>query len=1341
MAQLDLEAFIRERVGIFDESQDASPGSPFDVQVIQPIVRRLGADPFTVDFQTFVLTVLNQEFPDLATKEGDAVTDLLIKPATLLWDPLIREIFRIRNNLSFRDPTTLTVEEAEALGANLFSQRNTGNFARGNMRLYYAQPQNASLTPANFATSKGNLHFFPTERQSISVNEMIFNVEGGLYFFDVNLIAEAPGDQYNIGPDEMASIANMPSVVRITNKRRFRFGVPEEDAVSFVDRAEQELTERSLVTLRGINARLTKSFPEVTRLGVVGFNDPEMQRDVVTGGGLGELKAFGFTAQPVSDGEGQARTRRLDMSSEGADFTSLIGPTSVTPKGWVLTLVDAFSPDPPRIRDLDIRRLVSSTQIDLEEQIVNQGSGNTYLWMLRKRELTLSGIPGGIVFPEGVNGTITVPDDEIHIGGTTDIMVRGAALDASSLVIDNVSDDSPIFSGTKAHVLDGVGHVELTDYILGTDYTVGDSTYQTFMDAQAKGLTLQILEGAAAGTYRIVGLSQSAAFGPIFTLDPFPALVGGDLRWRLLDEIDIDLTDPKETRIAGTDLQTVIGTDTVDTASGVDFDAVGVSINDILQIESGPDTGDYTVLQVLTPFFTRIQLDRKLTSSHSGVKYKVFRRNAEGGIKLPLVRVSSVELLDSSAQPVGSTVPYAKAVDIRSRSFANFASGIKVDVRDARLGLVSKVLTGTPPGANVNGKTLLLEWGGESPGSQTITFTAPDPVSVSNIVIAINAAVGNNTAFVIGGNRFGITSPGGEARITDGTARADLFGGDDVYTSRDVRSDTVDELENNGFTGWASLPTGVDPEVDVVNVLDGYQIGFYGNPQLGTDVFGGLQISTALMVDEGLNFAPEANRHVQFGSRSIGTARAYFLDPTTVEFGPDSVFTTTVDGMELHFTPDPTLHAQIVTALPNGAKPMDGASTTGGNTFTSAGTDFIKKGVLGTDPVHNRARYKLIIDYVPLTGTVNLADPVATLALKTIILSIDGGSDKVVTFVHDSTSIPSTSVTRAGVADQINKTVGKNICKITSSGGTFLEFEFDGSVVVRPTGTANALLGFSTTVDQNNDSEHRGEYDITAVAINSLTVDPPFAGTAGSYTREQFKIFKLGVQRIGATAMSTQKAEAGLYYADVELVSEGTGNLWNVAADLRMTAEGYISDGYWLTSDDSNLTFSPAEPVRMHLSRTMLEVGVSDDPENATQLSGQNLRVTYERSSLVEAVENFITAETERVVCSDPLARHLIPHFVRFDMTYLGGSKESVVVPIVEKYINDLFPDDFLEVSDLQKILSDNGATSITNPVDLVAVVHDVDRNIFLDRSKNRLNTGRLAAFIPDLINIVRKVT
>lgn len=1320
MAIADLQAFLQERASAFDPTLDLTSGSPYDVQVIQPTLRRLGSDPFSIDMGVFLQDRINQEFPGLPTKEGDALTDLLIKPAMVLWDPIVRENFRVKQNLSFKDPTLLTLDEAEALGANLFAQRNKGNLSRVRARIYFAQPQNITITPANFISSKGQLNFFPTEVQSISVQEMLFNKESDLYYFDVNTEAEQAGDQYNIDPDQLVTIANVGAAVRVTNKLRARFGVAAETSAQFIDRVDQELTERSLVTERGIIAQIGQNFSEVTRLAVTGFQDPEMQRDVLTGGGLGRILDGGVHLNVIADGENKLTSRRVQVvSPDVADFTALIGPIGAVPPGtFTITVHSGFlSGDLPIVRDLHVRRVVSTSAIDVEEQVLNYLGANLP-WTLRKNELTLSGIPGGILFPDSPAGTISVPPGQVHIGGTTDIFVRGAGFDTASLLVNSVVDDTPIFQGVDLETLDGAGHVTLRDLTLGVsgNYSVGDATYQSLVESV--GLLIEIRDPPLAGTYRIVSVDQ-AGIHPVLLVTPPPANVAATpFRWRMLDIIDIDLAEPKETKIAGSDLNTTQGTNIVTTLSGVDFGALGVGADDILRISTGALViGDYTVVQVLSPFFTRIQVDRNLPATASGVTYSIFRPNADGGIKLPFVRISSIDLLDTSDQPVGSKIPYARPVDVQSRSFANASHGIKADFHDASLGIVSLFIA-SGSFSDLSGSTLHITWDGAPLGGVGVAFGATTNLTsvatqMNNAITAATAGAITRIAVVFDSNRrLGLLPVGPNTRIDSGTgaAMATLFGTSPPYSSRDIRSATVD---------FTSLRPAIDLNFDVAQVVDGLQIGFYDQltPSAGNTISGAN------------DFTPEVGRHVQVGSRSLGTARLFFLEPTTIEFGDGSnVRLTNDDGSIVNFIPDPTLTYQRIPALPGGTKPIDGVSASGPRTFTSASSDFIKKGI--------RVGDLLAIDFIPLVGTVALASPVSGLDHLIITLAVNGGTDKSVIFVRDSNLIPVGSVSRQGVADQINKAVGQVIAKI--DGSNHLSFNPDASVIVRGTGTANASLGFPNT-DSSNDSLNKGTYLISAVSTTVLTLSTT-TPLVTNESLEQFKVFRKGLQRIIATTMSSQVAETGLYYFDLELISEGTGDQYNIASGLQMLASGYRSDGYFVTTDDPNLTFSPVERPRLHVSSTILQVGVSDDPDNATSISGQNIQVNYDRSILVGSVQNFILSDTQRVINESPLARHLIPYFVRTDLSYVGGSQPSVVEPDIETLILGLFPSDFLEVSDLEGILKNRGATSVDNPVNLLAVIHNFDRSVTMERSQNKINAGRLAAFVPDVITLTRKV-
>lgn len=1342
MATADLKQFLIERLQILLPTTDLTDGSPADTQVIEPILQRLGTDPFTVDIGLFLQQRLNQAFPDLPTQPGDALTDILIATATLLWEPVVRENLLVKQNLSFQDPTTLTLDEAEALGANLYAPRNTGDFAVGVGRLYFAQPQNVTVGPSNYATSTTQLNFDPTDIQSITYQEMVLNVEGTLYYFDVNFIAEAAGDGYNIDPNTLTTVSGIASAVRITNKARFRNGTPDENTVDYVDRIGQELTERSLVTQRGIVSVLTQAFPDITSLNATGFGDPEMERDILQGGGLGQIFAAGFQMQALPDGESAVTTRRI-TTAEGVDFNALIAATGSAPAGYTLTLHGAFPAGAlPAVRDLPVHTIVDGQTLDLEDQVLAYTATNIP-WVLRKNELTLSAIPGGILFPNTPTGTVSIPNGQVHIGGATDIYVRGNAFDPATLTLSNVVDAAPLLSGKSLQILSPTT-ISLADLVLapgaGSNYSLGDPTNTTLNQAVSRGFSLQILDPPNAGSYRLLSLTEAPGASPQFAVNPALLVSVGNFRWLITSSITVDLDAPKSTKVTGSDLRTVQGVSIVDTAGGTDFVAAGVATLtpfDTLRILTGPAAGDYTVDAVLLPANTRLQLDRALPASSNGAQYTIFTPNPEGGIQTPFVRITSLQILDTANQPTGSTIPFANPIDIESQGFANTGRGIKTEVFDAALGIVTQPL---PSGAAVSGLTLTTAWG-LSPSTFPVTFTGSNPLSVAAIISQINAACNAATAGAVPRLAVAINNglnvgfvPVDPSLAVAGTATTLLFGFPDTYRVSDIHSATV-----HAFSGWASLRPSLDTNFDVAQVQSGLQIGFYG----GLANAAPFNVATSDALGTNHAFRPEVGVHLQVGARSIGTARAFFLDPTSFEIDAAAVFTLTgVDGSTLRFFPDPTVNYQRIPSLPSEAKPEDGA--TGGalaaRTFQSVSTDFLAAGIQPGD--------LLVLDYTLLVGSVVLADPVANLALKTLVLNAGNTTNKTITFLNDSTLIPTTSVSRQGVAAQINQALGQTVCAINAANK--LQFDATVDLVVRgsaATSSANSLLGFSVVagVDNNNQNPNAETYVVALVApggnVNELTTNPagPVFPTGSTATpNQQFTVFRAGLQRTGTTAMAANLGAASLYYADLQLISEGTGDPYNIAAGLSLTAAGYRSDGYYLTTQNPALTFSPSEKAVLHLSPSILEVGVSDNPANATQIAGQNLLVSYDMSTLTQNVNAFVTSDTERVINENPLARHLIPYFVRFDLSYTGGPSSSLVTTELQSLILALTPADTLDVSAVENVVLSQGASSVQNPLSLVAVIHNTDRTVTAERSQDRLNTGRLAAFVPDVINVTQ---
>jgi hypothetical protein len=198
-------------------------------------------------------------------------------------------------------------------------------------------------------------------------------------------------------------------------------------------------------------------------------------------------------------------------------------------------------------------------------------------------------------------------------------------------------------------------------------------------------------------------------------------------------------------------------------------------------------------------------------------------------------------------------------------------------------------------------------------------------------------------------------------------------------------------------------------------------------------------------------------------------------------------------------------------------------------------------------------------------------------------------------------------------------------------------------------------------------------------------------------------------------------------------------------------SSGVTVDGYKYSVENNNLTFSVFEQVSLDFDRRFLPVGNSDSPENMTEVSSRNIKVVFETSTTTRMVHTLMRSVNERPVNANPIARHFLPSFVLTSFTYRDGANVSDVGQQMEDYINALGGEDELEVSDLEAFLTRRGATSIRHPIELVTVTHDIDRNLVVDRSQDRLGglnpvpfngTGRISAFFATLgegLQVVRE--
>ena len=657
-----LKAFIEDRVAAYDSSIDLSPGSPFESKVIQPIVKRLSQDPFSIDTAVFIRDRLLQEFPDLAADNGGQLEDLLTNPLQMLLEPFKREIERVRQNQSIRDPELLSPDEADAFGANWYTPRNAGDYATGPVRLFLTSPSAVRVTSDSLVSTNSGLGFYPIGSFAISAAQMLFNRQGSLYYLDITVRAEKPGDEYNVAKGDINSIQNVPGVVKVANLTQFTAGQPSQSNTEYLDAVGNSLTERSMVTKRGSIARCTGLYSDIRAMQNVGAGEEGMDRDILRGTSEGRL----FLAASGLLYGTWLLTTAVNFIDDGPNNNLVVQV------GDLVRVYDAADPEFTvyEAHVADHYQTGSVHLFILDQTLVIPAGAAVSAAVFKPGYLTISEVPGGMTT------NLSVPDGTVHLGGHTDIMVRPIADAEVTGTLASVSDETPLLALTDLDVWPG-----------GTDPLLQNVVHSTALDFAAHlvepGMLMVIETGDLfAGTYQILVVDgHNLYLNRLFTIASTVPL-----RARVMSSIRVNLNEPKSIKlpfgaVTADSLQTVVGSKLFRFIGlpGGGLQYFGAVAGDTVRVLDGRDTGDFVIASFTVDGAV---MDRVAGSSGSGIRYQVISKST--GLTVPLVRLKKLEVLDSTGQTTGVTVPYGDAVDIRP--LADFdGAGHQIEVYDKQV--------------------------------------------------------------------------------------------------------------------------------------------------------------------------------------------------------------------------------------------------------------------------------------------------------------------------------------------------------------------------------------------------------------------------------------------------------------------------------------------------------------------------------------------------------------------------------------------------------------------------------------------------------------------------------
>lgn len=921
----DLTLFLQEKMQEYDSAVDVSTGSPFYNTVILPLLTRLGPDPYNTPIRDFILGRLATEFPELVLQDGEPIDDLVVKPLQVLLEPYRRQIQQVSNNQSVADPSILNEREADNLGSNYFVRRRLGGSSVGVARLYFSSPQGAIITPNNAVFDGNGQRFFPVENQAISSSNMLFNIEDNLYYFDVIVRAEAEGTSYNVAPNSLVGIEEFPAAVKVSNKSQFEDGADKETTEEYLARVENSLTEKSLVTFRGINARLLDVFESIRLIQVIGFGDPEMNRDILTGESDNPAP-YAFFLGDTAGSPGP----QIDLTSPTGSVLLATGVVKDT-----FLEISAVAGDQvvySNIGTSDVSRhtitSVSALSIQVTPNIQSGISAGNFYISKAQAAITISDIPGGILQPTTPFGQIVVNANEVHIGGMVDVFVRAGAPVEKDTVLEGILDGSPLHFGVDLESFgdDGDEFVHLTPLLSNqalrpTTDRFGNAVTNHILIRQWDAVTdppdpfvpwkptqedvgryIQILGGGPQGLLEVLEVmsdeyySNSGAISPKVRVTrvkvsltnqeaPLSAYVLGannaafDTSFRIVEKVGV------KNRVRDRDGSRVLYA-TPNLLSGKDLRALGAEVGDSMVIETGDDAGIYTVRRVSDWLDTgdTLILDRDLTKTitptgdgdGSGLRYRIAD---ELNVDLVSPKVTKIPLGSIFSGDDLSTVAGSNQVSVTGTTNFLLAGVEEGDI----LEILEGDDIGTRNISSVTGTTAVLDTALNNTASQ-VEFTVyrgfPGVERPMVRVKDIELLDSNSQP-------TGVKIPYGDA--IDARALG-------VFSNR------AEGTQQESFTGQAQSGTGslkirlYDANVDFVaeGVVPGYRVNVLNTANVGKYTIAKVGLGDGLPSDFYIEVEIPANGgtewtelitgvHYTVGLPSAGVARVYFQEPTSVE--------------------------------------------------------------------------------------------------------------------------------------------------------------------------------------------------------------------------------------------------------------------------------------------------------------------------------------------------------------------------------------------------------------------------------------------------------------------------
>lgn len=233
--------------------------------------------------ELIAVQVLQAKYPDIDLREGTGLRDLVIRPSATLMAMLQKAlVFYFEQNTIKGINDDSPQEFLDKIMSNWFLERKAGSKAAINARLYFARQKDIVLPTDAFFSPDNTLKYFPIETISVPAAQLIFDSFNNEYYFDVDLVAELVGEQYNISTGSLLYFTNFDSFFLHAEINFLTDTAIETETNSeFIARAETAVSTRNLINNPSIISKMLDEFEALEGVTPIGMGDPEMIRDQI----------------------------------------------------------------------------------------------------------------------------------------------------------------------------------------------------------------------------------------------------------------------------------------------------------------------------------------------------------------------------------------------------------------------------------------------------------------------------------------------------------------------------------------------------------------------------------------------------------------------------------------------------------------------------------------------------------------------------------------------------------------------------------------------------------------------------------------------------------------------------------------------------------------------------------------------------------------------------------------------------------------------------------------------------------------------------------------------------